>query len=95
MTTGEMAAVIARLDAMDRERQEARTEYLVALADIKADLRGLSATMGDRLTALERARERDAGRAEGRGSIGRAVIASAAIAASVSGVLWAVIDHTS
>lgn len=101
MTTPEEAAILARLDAMDRERRDAREEYLSALKELRDEIRTVrmlveerDRTVGDRLSSLEKEHEREKGRVEGRGGIGRAIVAAAAIAAALSAVFWALIDHT-
>lgn len=101
MTTGDVTALLARLDAMDRERREARDETARALKELRQEMRAMRDELvarldneADRVSKLELARAEDVGERRGRGGVVRLVVATSSIAAAVSAVIWAVIDHT-
>lgn len=93
MTTGDVTALLTRLDAMDRERREARDETARALKELRDEIRQMRDALEGRVGALELARAEDVGERKGRAGVGRIVAAAAGVAAAVSGAIWALIDH--
>lgn len=87
MTSTDVTRVYALLDELRREQRRDMTALHDEVVGYRADLNG-------RLKALEMDAARRAGELDGRGDIGRLVMATAAVAAaigSVVGVVFAIV----
>jgi hypothetical protein len=84
MTPGDITRIYTLLDAL---RHESRT----SAQEIRDEVQGYRADLNGRLKALELAEARREGMGMGRGSIGRVIVATAAVSAAIGSVVGTVV----